>query len=175
MSETPLRDCGAMSKVLTALFIVCLCFTAGCYRYVPLEEAVAPSGTLLRARLTDAGAEEMQRYFGPGVVEVKGPLVSWNDEGLSMLRETFLRREGFPATTVTDTLSLLSQHLAGVDVRELHGTRTAVLSVAILAGVVATVFAAQIFGGGAETGPEGGDDDPDAAVLFRIPIRIGFP
>lgn len=164
-----------MSKVLTALFIVCFGFTAGCYRYVPIEQAAAPSGTLLRARLTDDGAEEMRRYFGPGVVEVKGSLVSWNGEGLSLLRESFLRREGFPATTVTDTLSLLPLHVAGVDIRELDGTRTAVLSVALLAGAVATIFAAKTFGGEPEDGGEGGDTDPDAAVLFRIPIRIGFP
>ena len=164
-----------MSKVLTALFIVCLALTAGCYRYVPVEQAAAPSGTVLRARLTDAGAEEMRRYFGPGVMEVKGPLVSWNSEGMSLLNESFLRREGFPATTITDTLSLLPQHVAGVDIRELDGARTAVFSAALLAGAVATVFAAQIFGGAPEDGGEGGDLDPDAAVLFRIPIRIGFP
>ena len=164
-----------MIKVLAVLFIFCLGFTAGCYRYVPMEQATAPSGTLVRARLTDDGAQEMQRYFGPGVVEVKGPLVSWNTEGMSLLWETFLRREGFPATTVTDTVSLLPQHLAGVDIRELDGARTAVFSVALLAGAVAAILAARTFGGEPEEGPEGGDLDPDDAVLFRIPIRIGFP
>ena len=164
-----------MSKVLTTLFIVCLAFTAGCYRYVPVERTAAPAGTMLRARLTDAGAEEMRRYFGPGVVEVKGPLVSWNGEGLSLLTESFLRREGFPATTVTETVRLLPQHVAGVDIRELDGARTAVFSVAVLAGAVATICAARTFGGELDDGGEGGDLDPDAAVLFRIPIRIGFP
>ena len=164
-----------MGSVLRTLAFVFLALTAGCYRYVPVELGAVPPGAKVRATLSDAGIEEMRRYYGPDVTTVEGALVAWSGGELSLLRETSLRREGFPPTTSTDTVRLAPHYLTGVFGRELNGGRTAVFTLGILGVGVATVFAAQIFGGLPEEGGEGSGDDPEATVLFRIQLPIGIP
>lgn len=159
----------------TLSVIALVALTGGCHQYVPADPSAVPPGTGVRARLSESGVEEMRRYFGPNVFTVEGPLVSWGREGLAVLQQSTLRREGYLPTTVTDTLYIPPEYLMGVDARELNGPRTAGLSVAMLAGVVATVFAAKVFGGTQEGGGEGDGPPPDASVLLRFPIRIGFP
>ena len=89
-----------------SLVIAFAALLGGCYKYVPVEPSAVTPGAGVRARLSDAGAEEMRRLFGPDVLSVEGPLVAWNGGGLSLLWETYLRRQGYPPTTVTDTIRL---------------------------------------------------------------------
>lgn len=162
-----------MKVVRIALVMTALALVSGCYRYVPIDPAAVPVGAKVQARLSTTGIDEMTRYFGPDVSVVRGPLVSWDVDGLSVLRQTVMRREGFLPTTVMDTLHLQPDHLLGVDTPELDGPRTAGLTAVILAGAAATTFlAAKVFGGIPEEVGEGGGPDPEATVLFRIPIGL---
>ena len=162
-----------MSNVRTTLVIAALAVTAGCYRYVPAERARVVPGAELRARLTDAGVEEMRRYFGPNVLSVEGPLVSWDGEGLALLSETSVQRAGFPATFMTDTIQLLPHYVADVEFQKLDGKRTAGFTAAILGGAAAAILASRAFGGSSE-GEGGGGPEPEAMILLSIPLRIGF-
>ncbi len=164
-----------MSIFRTTLVIAALAVTGGCYRYVPADRAGVLPGAELRARLTDAGVEEMRGYFGPNVRSVKGPLASWDREGLALLIETSVQREGFPPTSLTDTIRLLPHYVAGVDLQKLDGKRTAGFTAVLLGGAAAAVLAARAFGGSSEGLDEGGEERPPAMILFRIPFRIGFP
>jgi uncharacterized protein YbjT (DUF2867 family) len=161
-----------MSMVRMAFVVAALVLAGGCYRWVPTEQAAVPPGTQLRARLTDAGTAEIRTYFGPGLLTVEGPLVAWDRTGLSLLTETSVRRPGFPPTTMTDTIQLLPNHLAGVDMQELDGKRTAGLSAGLLGGVVLAILATRTLGGETDPG-EGVDPPPEATILFSIPLRIG--
>ncbi|MCH7564910.1 MAG: hypothetical protein IH968_13925 [Gemmatimonadetes bacterium] len=163
-----------MSIVRRTLIIAALALTAGCYRYVPADRTLVPAGAKVQARLTDAGVEEMRRYFGPNVRFVKGPLVSWDGEGLALLVETSVQREGFPPTILADTIRLLSHHVAEVGIQELNGKRTAGFTGVMLVGGAAAVLVARTFGGSSEGLGEGGEPRPPALILFSIPIRIGF-
>ena len=165
-----------MGKVLTLLALTAAVLSAGCYRYVPADPSELAPGTHVRTRLTDLGIDRMRAEFGPGVLSVNGPLVASSGGGLSVLRETYVRREGFPPTTVFDTLRIEPQHVMSVEVRQLHGPRTGLLAGGLAAGAMGALWAAHIFGGTGEGDGEGGGDPPDASiVLFRIPFRIGLP
>ena len=59
--------------VLGALALGVLC---GCYRYVPMETAAAPTvGTHVRARLTAEGARSLAPRIGEGVTALEGRVV----------------------------------------------------------------------------------------------------
>lgn len=163
-----------MGILRTTFLISAIAVTGGCYRWVPTEQATIPPGAEVRANLTDAGVEEMRRYFGPDITSVEGPLVSWDGRGLSVLSETTLRRAGFPPTVLTDTIQLQPTHLADVAIRELDGKRTALFTVATLGAAAGAVMAALIFGGTAEEPGESGGPPPEASVILRIPFSLGI-
>lgn len=164
-----------MSIIRATLVIAALAVIGGCYRYVPVDRARVLPGTEVRARLTDAGVEEMRSYFGPNVLSVKGPLVSWDGEGLALLIETSVQRAGFPPTSLTDTIRLLPYYVADVELQQLDGKRTAGFTAAMLGVAAAAVLAARAFGGSSEGLGEGEGPEPEAMTLFSIPFRIGFP
>lgn len=161
-------------RVLKAPFVATiLVLTGACYRYVPTESTAVPPGARIRALLTEDGVEEMRGIYGPNVNYVEGPLVGWSGEGLGVLAELEMRRPGFPATTLTDTIQLLPNQYSSVEVRQLDGKRTAGFTVVILGGMTVAALGAKIFGGTSEEEPPG-PPEPEAAIVFlRIPLRIG--
>lgn len=161
-----------MRLVHPTLVLAALVLAGGCYRYVPAEPAQVPRGSQVRALLTDEGVAEMTRILGPDVLSLDGPLASWDGGGVALLRQTRIARQGFPATTFTDTLRLSPSHVAGLEVRELDGKRTAFFTAGVVMGAASTVLAALIFGGTPEDPGEGGEIPPDD--LFQIRIPIGF-
>jgi len=163
-----------MRNITTLLIVVGLLLSGGCYRYVPTEMVAVPPGAEVRALLTGDGIEAMRAHFGPEVNSVKGPLVSWDEEGMGLLTELSVSRPGFPPTTLTETIRLLPHHLAGVELRELDGKRTLGFTAAVLGSMAGAILAGRAWGGSSED-PNGGDPDPEAAIVFRIPFGIIFP
>ena len=163
-----------MRNLSTVLFGVGLLFLGACYRYVPAEMAAVPLGSDVRAHLTGDGVEAMRSSFGPDVHSVEGPLVEWDEEGVGVLTEMYLSRPGFPATTLTDTVRLLPHHLAGVEMKKLDRKRTAGFTAVVVGGMAAALWAGKAFGGSSDDNGEGGGPDPEASVIFRIPISLPF-
>lgn len=149
-------------------------FANGCYRYVETTRTAVSPGSEVRAQLTEAGVEEMRGYFGPDVQSVKGPLARWDEDGVEVLVQTYVRRPGFPPTSIADTIRLSPFQFSGVEIREVDRARSIGLAALIAGGTVAAVFGTGVFGGGSDDGSEGDDPDPDASIIFRIPIRISF-
>jgi len=178
----PILGTKAMRSLKRFLVIsVALIFSWGCYQYVPTESGIVPPGSEVRARLTDAGREEMRQYYGPGVEDVRGALVRWDQDGLGIMTELTLTRPGFPSTIMVDTLELLPQHVAGVDIREFDGKQSLWFTAGVVGGMAGAVLLARAVGGssGDEGGGEGDPTDPDAAILYRVPLlsipfKIGF-
>jgi len=162
-----------MRNITRFLILACLLLSGGCYRYVPTEMAAVPHGAEVQALLTGDGIEAMRGHFGPDVNSVKGPLASWDEEGMGLLAEMTLSRPGFPPTTLTDTIWLLPHHLAGVELRELDGKRTLGFTAAVLGAMAGAILAGRAWSGSSED-PNGGDPDPEAAIVFRIPFGIIF-
>jgi hypothetical protein len=164
-----------MRRTKTISILFGLVFCVGCYRYVPAEMGAVPPGADVRAQLTGDGIEAMRGTFGPGVTEVEGGLASWDESGIGVMTETFIQRAGFPATNMTETIQLLPHHVSLVEIRELDGKRTAGFSIAVLGAMAGALWAGQTFGGGSDNNEgDGGGPDPDAAIIFKIPIRFGF-
>ncbi|MFO8173128.1 MAG: hypothetical protein R6T96_02525 [Longimicrobiales bacterium] len=97
-----------MLRLRTALALIgLLVANAGCYRYGPAPggAAAAAPGTQLRARLTEAGQNEVRGYFGADMESVDGPLVRWGEDGVEILIRSQIQRQGFPPTSFTDPQS----------------------------------------------------------------------
>ena len=168
-----LLEIRTMRNTTAFLILACLLLSGGCYVYVPTEMAAVPPGADVRALLTGDGVEAMRAHFGPEVNSVKGPLVSWDEGGLGLLTELSVSRPGFPPTTLTETSRLLPHHLAGVELRELDGKRTLGFTAAVVGAMAGAILAARAWGGSPDD-PNGGDPDPEAAIVFRIPFGIIF-
>ncbi|MGD2122941.1 MAG: hypothetical protein PVJ76_14405 [Gemmatimonadota bacterium] len=161
-----------MRSCLLALFA--LFFSGACYRYVPVERYQAPRGSEVRVILTMDGEDEIRGTFGPGVTFLDGPLVRWDAEGLGLSTDLSISRDGYPSTTMTDTIQLQPHHIARVELKELDGRRTAFFTAGVVGVAAVAIIAPSLVGGESDDSGEGDDTDPDAAiVLFRIPIRIG--
>lgn len=163
-------------RALFALLAV-LAVSAGCYRYVPVQRSAAPSGARVRASLTDAGRDEVRARFGPDAESLEGTLVDWDENGVAVSLQSYVRRQGFPPTFFTDTVHLLPRHFQVVEVQELDGWRTAGVVSLVAAASVAAAFVPRALGGQSESG-EGGDEgdpqDPNAHILIRIPLGFSF-
>jgi len=102
------------------------------------------------------------------------PLVRWDSEGLGLLTDLSISREGYPATTMTETIQLQPHHIARVELRELDGRKTAFFTAGVVGVAAVAAFVPSLIGGESDESGEGDPTDPDAAiVLFRIPIRFG--
>ena len=160
-------------------FLALLTFTAGCYRYVPVTPSAVGPGTEVRTRLTEDGQREVRSFMGSDTDAVEGSLVAWNRDGVSLLVQSEIRRDGFPPTAFTDTLELLPQHVQSVQVRELDGWRTAGTAALVVGGAVVAVLAPRALGGDSESGDgegggEGDPTDPNAQILIRFPLSFSF-
>lgn len=144
-----------------------LLFTAACYHYVPAEPRDVTPGAQVRARLTDEGADAVRPYFGPGVHRVDGPLVGWDENGVSLAIETQVSRPGFPPTTMADTIHLSPDHVGMLERQVIDLPRTGLAALCVAAAATAAVFATRTFGGSTtkDQPPE-----PKNIILFRIPF-----
>jgi hypothetical protein len=160
-----------MKTVPIRFLALSILFVGGCYRYVPAETGAIPPGTEVRVRLTDAGQAEIRQYYGPDLTRVTGSLVRWDVDGLGLMTEMTITREGFPATFLADTIQLLPQHLSGVDVKEFDGKRSLGFTAGVIGAMAGALVAAQAFGGSSSNeGDDSGGPDPEASILLRVPL-----
>lgn len=161
-----------MKKVRPALVLGALLLSTGCYRWVPAESGTVPVGTDVRATLTESGIQEATRLFGPDVEDVVGNLAYWNTDGVGLQREMRIQRDGFPSTTLLDTVRFQPQHLLNLEVKEFDGKNTVLLSLGIAGGAVLALLAGKSLGGGDD--PEPPPPPIEEAILFRIPFSFGI-
>ncbi len=160
-------------RSLKKIFVLMTVLAAGaCYRYVPTEPAAIPPGSNIKAVLTGDGIEAMRPVFGPDVTSVAGPFLYTGGQGVKVLTEVTVRREGFPPTTMNDTVRLEPHHVARLELRELDGLKTAGFTLGAAAAMAGALLAGKSLGGSSEDG-EGGGPDPEAFILFKIPLKIG--
>jgi hypothetical protein len=128
----------------------------GCYASVPIEVARAQPGTKLRIGLTDAGADSLARYLGPGVQTVDGKLLQNSDSGLSLGVTQISMRSGIEQYWKGETVVLPKYSLATVEQRKLSRPRTLLLSGAIIAALTTVKLAGVGGNAGGRTGGGGG-------------------
>lgn len=150
------------------VLLVALLATTACYRYVPAEPAELVPGAEVRARLTGAGIDAMRAFFGPYVTDIEGELVRWDQRGATLRYETFVRRPGFPATTIQDSVHLEPRHVAAMERKELDGRRSVLAGAVVVSGAIAAAISSGAFGGGGL--PWEGPPPGDEIIVIRIPF-----
>src|SRR2546425_4084783 len=114
------------------------CCTAGCYYYQPLATPDPVPGTYLAATLTDTGADHLSRTIGPDVREVRGRLVTSDDQGLTVAVLGVSLHHGQNVTWKGEHVTLSREYLAGLEKRYLSRGRTLLVASALVLGAVTT-------------------------------------
>lgn len=130
----------------TAILIVMVCVTAGCYNYNPLTTPSPEPGSYLAATLTDLGSQDLARYLGPNVFVVRGRYLGDSDHGLLVSISSVELKRGDEVSWAGETVTLPADAVASVDVRRLARGRTLLLAGAGAGGLVFTTLAFSLFG-----------------------------
>ena len=150
---------------------------AGCFHYVPVEQAALPVGGDLRIELTRVGFAELPEipsYPGP---DLDGTLVSAERDGLRLRVPVPIRVDGMVRGTVAQDVTIPSRSIVQIRARRLDRTRTA-LSVGAGVATLAAIFLG--FQAGGNDTPEIPNQPPEEeagaglrAPLFVIPLSWG--
>jgi hypothetical protein len=132
------------------------CMMAGCYNYAPLATPAPEPGTSLAVTLTDSGSSTLARYLGPDAFIVRGRYLG-TDEGTLLLSVTEIeRRRGWQDSWSGERVALPNGLIKSLDVRRFARGRSYLLAGAGVVGIVATVGAFALSGGGTPPAGAGG-------------------
>ena len=135
-----------------------LCVLCACYESVPIELARVQPGTKIRVSLTDAGADSLARYLGPGVETIDGKLISTSDSGVSLSVTSVAMRSGQDQFWKGETVVIPRYSLASVLARRINKPKSLLLGGAFVVAL-ATLKLSGVGGGnsgGQNSGGGGG-------------------
>ena len=138
--------------ILLGLFAV----SAGCYYYAPLEQPDPKSGTYLQVMLTDSGTSHFWPYLGPDVGDLRGRLLTADQQVIALSVESVDLRHGQVLSWKGETVNLGREYVARLDERHLSKTRTVLLAVGAVAAFLGTLTAIDFVGLGSGSGGGGG-------------------
>ena len=152
------------------LIMVLLLAVAGCARWVPAPLGTVPSGSDVRLRLSEGGAQRLEELTGTRAVEVTGELLQWEPE---VLVSTALATAGTRIDpSLRQRLVVDPDDVVGIDVREVDRTRTGLL----VGGVVAVAGSAIAWAVvNILQGSEGAPSTPPVDVPSEPFVRLRFP
>jgi hypothetical protein len=126
---------------------------------VPIELSRVQPGTKLRVSLTDAGADSLARYLGPGVETIDGKLISTNESGLSMSVSEVSMRSGQEQFWKGETVVIPRYSLSNVQARQLNKPKSLLLG-GVLIVALASLKLAGVGNGNGGSGPGGPPPPP---------------
>jgi hypothetical protein len=131
-----------------------------CYKYVPVETpAAVPTGSEVRAELTDSGVVAVASQVGPSVFRIDGRLVSKTDQSLVLaVGAVTSRRTDIEQLWNGERVTIPESAIGSLQARKISASRTALTAGGLLAAVVGLYVAFDpngIFGGGGGKGPPG--------------------
>lgn len=134
-----------------------LCVLCACYESVPIELARVQPGTKIRISLTDAGADSLARYLGPGVETIDGKLISTDDRGVSLSVSQVAMRSGQDQFWKGETVMIPRYSLSTVQARRINKTKSVLLGGAFVVALASIKLSgvAGGNGGGGGTGTGG--------------------
>lgn len=133
----------------------------GCYTYRHLPEGTLPLGSSVALGITDRGRVEVGEQIGPGVLRIRGELVSRTDSSyvlrvaaIEHLNGRTTRWSGEQVEVPREAVGTVAEH------RYSRGRTWLAISGAVLGvALVATAISLDTFGGGRDDG-EGGGQEP---------------
>jgi hypothetical protein len=133
-----------------------LCVLCACYESVPIELARVQPGTKIRISLTDAGADSLARYLGPGVETIDGKLISTDDRGVSLAVSQVAMKSGQDQFWKGETVLIPRYSLSTVQARKINKSKSLLLGgvfvVALASIKLSGVAGGNGGGGGGGTG-----------------------
>ena len=134
-----------------------LCVLCACYESVPIELARVQPGTKIRISLTDAGADSLARYLGPGVETIDGKLISTDDRGVSLSVSQVAMKSGQDQFWKGETVVIPRYSLNTVQARRINKSKSLLLGGALVVAL-ATIKLSGVAGGngGSNGGGSGG-------------------
>jgi hypothetical protein len=135
-----------------------LCVLCACYESVPIELARVQPGTKIRISLTDAGADSLARYLGPGVETIDGKLISTDDRGVSLSVSQVAMKSGQDQFWKGETVVIPRYSLSTVQARRINKSKSLLLGGAFVVALASIKLSgvAGGNGGGSGTGGSGG-------------------
>ena len=129
-----------------------LCVLCACYESVPIELARVQPGTKLRVSLTDAGADSLARYLGPGVETIDGKLISTTDSGVSLSVSQVAMRSGQDQFWKGETVVIPRYSLSTVQARRLNKPKSLLLGGVLIAALASLRLSGVVGGNGGGRG-----------------------
>jgi hypothetical protein len=136
-----------------------LCVLCACYESVPVELGRVQPGSKIRISLTDAGADSLARYLGPGVETIDGKLISTSDTGVSLAVASVAMRSGQDQYWKGETVVIPRYSLATVQARRVNKPKSLLLGGAFIVAL-ATLKLAGVGGGNSGGSNPGGPGGP---------------
>ena len=123
-----------------------LCVLCACYESVPIELGRVPPGSKIRVSLTDAGADSLARYLGPGVATIDGKLIATTDSGVSLSVSQVAMRSGQDQFWKGETVVIPRYSLSTVQARRINKPKSLLLG-GVLIAALATLRLSGVVGG----------------------------
>jgi hypothetical protein len=101
----------------------------GCSQWVPAAIGTAPVGAEVRLRLSDAGADSVEKSTGTRRSEVSGELLRWAED-VMVSAQSGAVNSGLRQRIILDV-----DHIVGIDLREADATRTKLLIGGLAVGI----------------------------------------
>lgn len=127
-----------------------LCVLCACYESVPTELSRVQPGTKIRVSLTDAGADSLARYLGPGVETIDGKLISTSDSGVSLSVTSVSMRSGQDQFWKGETVVIPRYSLGTVMARKVNKPKSLLLGGALVVALASLKLSG--VGGGNSSG-----------------------
>jgi hypothetical protein len=124
----------------------------GCYESVPVEINRVEPGTKIRVTLTDAGADSLARYLGPGVERVDGKLINTTDERLALGVTSIAMKSGQDQYWKGETVAIPRSALATVQQRKVNKPKSLLLGGAFIAALASLRLTGVVGGNGSGSG-----------------------
>jgi hypothetical protein len=141
---------------------------AGCYRYVPAGNADLQPDNEVRVRVNEAEARRLAVAIEPGTRVLEGRVVEHQQDSVLLLVNVYSELQGARVVTLNQRLNVARPGIVDVELRQLDGTKTAIVAVAGVA-LVGTVIGAIATGGFDSGNDDGGPGPRDLLVpLFRL-------
>ena len=132
-----------------------LCVLCACYESVPIELARVQPGTKIRISLTDAGADSLARYLGPGVETIDGKLISTSETGVSLSVTSVAMRSGQDQFWKGETVVIPRYSLGTVLARKVNKPKSLLLG-GVIVVALASLKLSGVAGGNSGSQNNGG-------------------
>jgi len=136
-------------------FVPILCVLCGCYESVPVQLNSVQPGTKIRVTLTDAGADSLARYIGPGVERVDGKLINTTDDKLAVGVTSIAMKSGQDQYWKGETVAIPRAALATVQERRVNKPKSLLLGGILVAALASLRLSGVVGGNGNGTGSGG--------------------